>query len=116
MKKYNLEYTMVKLEIFIPVTHLEQMGEALRRAGAGAMGHYDSTLSYSLVRGRWRPLPGANPYDGEAGRLCERDEYKIETICQAEILDDVLREIRAAHPYESPAINAIPLIKTGLDL
>ena len=59
-----LNFEMVKLEIFIPCSHLDILREALRSAGAGAMGHYDSTLSYSLVKGCWRPLPGASPYDG----------------------------------------------------
>ena len=58
---------MVKLEIFIPCSHLEILRKALQSVGAGAMGNYDSAMSYSLVKGCWRPLEGANPYDGEVG-------------------------------------------------
>ena len=65
-----LDFTMVKLEIYIPVMYLELLREALRSAGAGAFGNYDSALSYSPVKGCWRPLPGASPYDGEIGVLC----------------------------------------------
>ena len=72
---------MVKLEIYIPVSHLESIREALRSVGAGAVGNYDSVLSYSIVNGCWRPLPGANPYEGEIGVLCEADEYRVEVNC-----------------------------------
>jgi hypothetical protein len=101
---------MVKLEIFIPCTHLEPLREALRSAGAGAMGNYDSALSYSLVKGCWRPLPGANPYDGEIGVLAEADEYKVEVCCPKQNLKQALEAVKAVHPYETPVINVIPLL------
>ena len=104
-------YEAVKLEIFIPCTHLEIIREALRSVGAGAMGNYDSAMSYNLVKGCWRPLVGANPYNGEVGKLIEADEYKIEVLCGADNLEETVTAIRAAHPYETPVINAIPLIK-----
>jgi len=100
----------VKLEIFVPCTHLEELREALRSVGAGAMGNYDSALSYSKVRGSWRPLEGANPFDGEIGVLTEADEYKVEVICQKQKLEETVKAIKSAHPYETPAIYAIPLI------
>ncbi len=105
-----IDFTMVKLEIFIPTSHFDVLREALRSAGAGALGNYDSTLSYSLVKGCWRPLPGADPYDGEIGILCEAEEYKVEVCCEAEKLEQTVRAIREVHPYEEPVINAIPLI------
>jgi len=100
----------VKLEIFIPMTHLEDLREALRSVGAGVVGNYDSVLSYSTVRGNWRPMPGANPYDGEVGVLCEAEEYKVEVRCDAQKLAETISAIKAAHPYEEPVINAIPLL------
>jgi hypothetical protein len=100
---------MAKLEIFIPQEYLEKLREALRSVGAGAFGNYDSVLSYSTVKGCWRPLTGANPYDGELGVLCERDEYKIEVICRAEDIKKTIAAIKKIHPYEEPVINIIPL-------
>ena len=102
--------SMVKLEIFIPCSHLDKLRGALQSVGAGAMGYYDSVLSYSLVKGSWRPLHGANPYDGEIGVLTEANEYKVEVCCKMESLDATISAIRAVHPYEVPVINAIPLL------
>ena len=106
----ELDLAMVKLEIFIPITHMEPLREALRSCGAGVFGNYDSALSYSLVKGCWRPLPGADPYDGEIGVLCEADEYKVETCCPFDNVEQVVYAIKAIHPYEEPVINVIPLI------
>ena len=101
---------MIKLEIFVPVRHLEQMCAVLRLAGAGAVGNYDSVLSYSPVKGRWRPLDGAQPYQGEIGQLCEADEYKLEVCCREEDMDQIIQAVKQAHPYEEPVINAIALL------
>jgi len=101
---------MVKLEIFIPCSHFEILRETLRLAGAGSFGNYDSVLSYSTVKGCWRPLPGADPYDGEVGILSEADEYKVEVCCDKENLEKTINAIKAIHPYEAPVINAIPLL------
>ncbi len=100
---------MIKLEIFIPTSHLEPLREALRSVGAGAFGNYDSTLSYSPVTGCWRPLAGARPYNGEIGKLCEAGEYKVEVCCTQEKLSETVRAIKVIHPYEEPVINAIQL-------
>ena len=117
MEKANLnkaddgfEFSVVKLEIFIPVTHFETLREALRSDGAGASEKYDSALSYSPVKGCWRPLPGANPYKGEIGALCEADEYKVEVRCPIEKLPQIVKAVKAVHPYEEPVINVIPLL------
>ena len=108
------DFSMVKLEIFIPVSHMEPLREALRSAGAGAFRNYDSTLSYSPVKGCWRPLPGANPYNGEIGVLCEADEYKVDVCCLTENLEQAITAVKAIHPYEEPVINVIPLITSQL--
>ena len=102
--------SMVKLEIFIPCSHLEKLREALQSASAGSYGNYDSAMSYSIVKGCWRPLPGANPFDGEIGVLTEADEYKVEVCCKVDTLEQTFKAIKAVHPYEVPVINAIPLI------
>jgi hypothetical protein len=82
----------------------------LQSVGAGSIGHYDSAMSYSIVKGCWRSLPGANPYDGEIGVLTEADEYKVEVCCKTENLEATIKAVREMHPYETPVINAILLI------
>ena len=57
----------LKLEIFIPETHLTALQSALREVDAGHIGNYDCCLSYSPVMGTWRPLAGTTPYIGVEG-------------------------------------------------
>ena len=110
-----MDFSFFKLEIFVPESHFRTVQRALQRADAGHIGAYDSCLSYSRVTGVWRPLDGATPYLGSVGAVSEEPEIKIETVCRAESLDDTLRAVKEAHPYEEPVINVLPLWKTGLD-
>jgi hypothetical protein len=43
----------------------------------------------------------------------EVEEEKIESECASEELPDLLAAIRAAHPYERPAIQVTPLVEVG---
>lgn len=105
-----MEFTRVKLEIFIPETHVDGLRAALADAGAGVIGNYDHCCSIMPVKGYWRPLAGANPYDGTVGQISEGHEYKVEVNCPREILAQVIKAVRAVHPYEEPLINIIPLV------
>lgn len=109
-----MEFQFFKLEIFVPVSHFPAVQKALQECDAGHIGQYDSCLSYSEVKSCWRPLPGASPYDGTIGRLSYETEYRVEAVCRAGQLDTALRAVKAAHPYEEPVINVIPLYRTGL--
>jgi cutA divalent ion tolerance protein len=100
----------VKLEIFIPETHLPALRTALQSVDAGHMGDYDSCFAYSRVTGTWRPLEGAHPYAGTVGEICEAPELKVELCVAAQRMEETVAVIRAVHPYEMPAIYALPLI------
>ncbi len=104
------ELTEVKLEIFIPQSHLAPLRQALADLGAGRVGNYDSCCAVSQVLGYWRPLPGASPYQGEVGQLETGQECKVEINCPVGLVNQALAAIRAVHPYEEPFINIIPLV------
>jgi hypothetical protein len=78
------------------------------------MGHYDSCLSYSQVTGCWRPLPGANPFEGQINVVSSTPELKVEVLCRREKVRETIRAVKAIHPYEVPVINALPLYGTGI--
>ncbi|WP_029543182.1 cytochrome c biogenesis protein [Selenomonas sp. AB3002] len=103
----------LKLEIYIPESHFPALQKALQSADAGHIGNYDSCLSYSRVKGTWRPLQGARPYIGEEGTVSEAEELKVEVNVRIDKLDSTLRAIRNVHPYKEPVINVIPLYAFG---
>lgn len=110
-----MEFEYCKLEIFVPRDYLEPVRRALQGADAGHIGNYDSCLSYSETVGCWRPLEGSRPFLGEENRLCSAPEYKVEAVCRTEQVEKTLEAVKAAHPYEVPVINVIPLYRTGVD-
>lgn len=106
---------MLKLEIYIPESHFHVLQKALQSVDAGHIGQYDSCLSYSHVKGMWRPLEGANPHIGEEGSISEEEELKVEVNIRKSKLVSTLQAIRRVHPYEEPVINVIPLYGERFD-
>jgi hypothetical protein len=102
-------FTDVKLEIFIPQDHAMKLADALSEIGVGVIGNYDHCVALTPVRGFFRPMEGANPFEGEVGTISEVAEYKMEVNCKRELVEDAIKVIKSAHPYEEALINVIPL-------
>lgn len=101
--------TTYKLVVFIPDDHVEQVGEAMFRAGAGRIGNYSRCSFRSPGTGTFFGESGASPAVGRAGRLETADEIRVETIVPISCLDRVLAAMRATHPYEEPAFDVVQL-------
>ncbi|MEJ0001858.1 MAG: hypothetical protein WDN09_01580 [bacterium] len=59
--------------------------------------------------GRFKPGTGAHPAIGEVGKLEEISEDRIETVCEGDALQAVLKAIKDVHPYEEPATDVYPI-------
>lgn len=103
----------LKLEIFLPETHLPALQSALYEVDAGHIGNYDCCLSYSSVMSTWRPLAGSSPYLGAEGQISSEPELKVEVTIRAERLAETMEAIKRVHPYEEPVINVFPLWGTS---
>ncbi|HID71494.1 MAG TPA: hypothetical protein EYP29_01960 [Thermoplasmata archaeon] len=101
---------LVKVVVFVPVSHAEALRKAMAEAGAGHMGNYDFCSFSVKGKGRFRPLEHTKPFIGEKGKIEIVEEERIETICPENRLKDVLEAIKKAHPYEEPAIDIYPLL------
>lgn len=97
---------MYKLCVFIPEDHLEKVKAAMFEAGAGKIGDYDHCCWQTLGTGQFRPLAGSQPFLGESGQLEHIEEYKVELVVADELIHDVIRAMKQAHPYEEPAYDA----------
>jgi hypothetical protein len=102
-------FTAVKLEIFVPQEYALKIRDELAKIGVGVIGNYDHCVAMSPVQGYYRPLPEANPFEGEIGKISEVAEYKLEVNCKRELVKDAIKVIKSVHPYEEPLINVIPL-------
>ena len=86
-----MQFTEVKIEVFIPEEYIEMLRNELNKIGACKTGEYDHCLSYSSVKGYWRRLKGASPFNGEIGQICEGQECKIEINCKRELVKMLLK-------------------------
>lgn len=105
---------LFKIVVFTPPEALEKVSEAMWDAGAGCIGNYDRTAFRGRGTGTFRPMEGANPYDGEIGKQEEADEWRLEVVVPATQREDVIAAMKAAHPYEEVAFDAYPLHNSGL--
>ena len=99
-----------KIGVNVPGGFLERLMDAINDSMTPVYPKYDRTFSYWPVKGTWRPLEGADPYDGKIGEISVADEIRLEFAVRAEDLSSVIAVIAEVHPYEEPAIDVIPMI------
>jgi hypothetical protein len=109
-------FTDVKLEIFVPQEYALKIRDELAKIGVGVIGNYDHCVALTAVRGFFRPLQGADPFEGQVGSISEVAEYKVEVNCKRDLVEKAIVVIRSAHPYEEPLINIIPLANHLFDM
>lgn len=94
-----------KLITFVPADAVNQVADALYEAGAGQIGQYSHCGFQSTGHGTFLPLDGAQPAIGQTGRREVVAEIKLETVVRGPRMQAVIRALRRAHPYETPAFD-----------
>ena len=108
------ESEYVTLVITVPVSHVDEIREALGNAGAGDVDHY-SHCSFSYPgTGRFKPKSGSNPHIGKQGQMETVSEEKIQAYCKKAQLESVLDAVKKAHPYEETIIDILPVYTIGM--
>lgn len=107
-----------QLVTFCPVTHAEQVREALFAAGCGKIGAYSSCSFSTQGTGTFLPGEGTNPHIGSQGALSEVPEMRLEVVVPRHRAGSAVTALCAAHPYEEPVIDlypiAVPVPETGI--
>jgi len=98
-----------KLITFVPEGHVQAVSRALFAAGAGRIGDYSSCSFRVAGTGTFFGEAGTSPVVGQAGRLEEASELRLETVVPIGRAAEVVRALRAAHPYEEPAFDLVKL-------
>jgi hypothetical protein len=104
---------MYQIVFFVPETHLEQVKDALFNKGAGKYHNYDRCSWEVLGQGQFRPLQGSNPFLGTMGKLEKTREYRVEMVCQDDVVVDIIHELLRVHPYEEPAYSVVKMEVRG---
>jgi dinuclear metal center YbgI/SA1388 family protein len=98
-----------KMVVFVPEDHLQQMVDAVCQSQAGKIGNYSCCTFSSPGHGTFMPGFGSKPYEGKHGQLSRVPEVRMETIVKKQDLNEVVRQLKASHPYETMAYDVYPL-------
>jgi dinuclear metal center YbgI/SA1388 family protein len=107
------EDPLLKLAVFVPLSHLDAVRQALAEAGAGWIGSYSHCSFRTSGIGTLKPREGTRPFIGEAGQLEEVEEVRLETILPTSLRSRVVAALLKAHPYEEAAFDLYPLVNSG---
>jgi len=99
-----------KVVVYVPAAAEERVVDAITAAGGGGVGEY--TRCHWSVEGVGSFLPGsgAQPTVGRVGEMAHVAERRVEMLVPIEHTADVVRAATAAHPYEEPAIDVVPVV------
>ena len=98
-----------QITFYIPEKQCGQVKQAMFDAGAGILGDYQECAWQILGEGQFKPLQGSQPFLGKTNKLEKVKEYKVEMLCQKNVLKAVIRALKSSHPYEVPAYSVIKL-------
>jgi dinuclear metal center YbgI/SA1388 family protein len=109
-------HTLLKLGVYIPKSHFNQVEQALFLAGAGQIGNYkDCGFSFEGI-GTFTPTQGANPYTGVLEKRSEEVEIRLEVVFPNYRKSQVLDAMNQAHPYEEVAYDIVQLENARNDI
>ncbi|WP_373036642.1 NGG1p interacting factor NIF3 [Sulfurimonas sp.] len=94
---------MYKLNYFVPADAKEKTKQALFDIGVGRYENYECCSFESLGVGQFKPVKSANPHIGELNKVEEVQEYKVEMVCNDDLIKDAVTLLKEAHPYEEVA-------------
>ena len=103
------EIELYKLAVYTPHENAEEVREAIFNKGAGKIGNYSKTSFSIKGEGTFLPGQGSNPHLGNKGELEKVNEIKIETVIPENKVDNVIRGMLKAHPYEEVAYDIYKL-------
>ncbi len=101
---------LLKLEFYVPSTHLKEVNHALFNAGAGHLGQYKACAWYTKGTGQFMPMEGSHPFIGETEKLEQVEEYKVEMVLESQYRQVTIDALKKAHPYETVAYQLIEIL------
>ena len=111
----------LKMAVFVPEEHAAAVIDSASAAGAGVIGLYRRCAFLQPGVGTFIGGEGSNPSIGRAGNEEKVEEVRVEMVVPADRRSAVENAAKAAHPYETPAIDfyllekeaAMPICRLG---
>lgn len=111
----NLPSNQKKLFVFVPITHLDKVADAMHNAGAGIVGEYSNCSFRTLGTGTFKGSEKSNPKVGSKGKIEMVEEVKIEVLVNSFDVNKVIAAMKQAHPYEEIAYDVYQLANENVN-
>jgi dinuclear metal center YbgI/SA1388 family protein len=107
---------LLKLEVFVPLSHSDAVRQAVFQAGGGHIGNYDECSFMVEGSGTFRAGAEANPTTGEIGVRHTESEAYLQFVLPEWLKNKVLAAVRQVHPYEELAYQMVKLENSWQDV
>ncbi|MBZ0199088.1 MAG: Nif3-like dinuclear metal center hexameric protein [Ignavibacteriaceae bacterium] len=105
----KLKSNQFKLSVNVPVDAVDKVADAIFAAGGGIVGEYSGCSFRQKGLGTFYGSSSSNPKRGNKEKFERVDEFKLEIVVYAWKLNAAVKALKAAHPYEEPAFDVLPL-------
>lgn len=99
----NLSGNQIKLAVFVPLSHINKVAEAVHQAGGGIIGEYSYCSFRTSGKGTFKGSQESNPSIGSKGNVEFVEEVKLEVLVDDWKLSRVIKAMKEVHPYEEVA-------------
>jgi dinuclear metal center YbgI/SA1388 family protein len=105
----GLSENQVKLVVFIPISYIKKVADAIHYSGGGIIGEYSHCSFRTEGTGTFKGSDESNPVVGNKGVVEFVEEVKLEVLVDEWRLNQVISAMKKAHPYEEVAYDIIAL-------
>lgn len=98
---------MKKILFTCPRENTVDLMVAVWNIGSWKNWNYSHCACIYEVEWFFKPTSWANPAIWEVWKLEKVEEHMVQTICDDELMDEVIAVIKANHPYETPHIEVL---------
>jgi dinuclear metal center YbgI/SA1388 family protein len=99
-----------KIAVYVPADAADRVVDALSSAGAGVIGEYARCAWWVEGTGTFEASPSASPAVGPPGERTTVAERRVEMVVPRPRIAAAVRALLAAHPYEEPAYDVLPVL------
>lgn len=98
-----------KIQVYVPVSHIDLVRETMFAAGAGQIGKYSECGFEVEGLGSFKPGADAVPFSGLQGIRETSQELKFEVLVHNHLISKVIKAMLSVHPYAEVAHEIIGL-------
>ena len=105
----NLSSNQVKLAVYVPLSDINKVADAVHQSGGGIIGEYSHCSFRTSGTGTFKGSQESNPSIGSKGKIEYVEEVKLEVLVDEWNLNGVIMAMQKAHPYEEVAYDIYTL-------